>query len=105
MKISTIEGFQLSEGATVSYITNRMKIITNGAGVFSDQAHNCNRASEDVELEKIDATLSPSREQVKYFGKIRDVDKILATDVKELEATEHVRYSPSWVLAAPQAGR
>ena len=101
-KTSTTAGFQPTELRTTEYITNRMKIIDDGPGVLSDQAINWIRATEDVQLEIIDANLSESLEQAEKFAKICDLNESLAAKVKDLEATEPVRDGPSRELAAAQ---
>jgi hypothetical protein len=89
-KTSTTAGFQSTELSTTEYITNRMKIIDAGPGVLSNQAINWIRATEDVQLEIIDANLSESLEQAEKFAKICDLNESLAAKVKDLEATEPV---------------
>jgi len=90
LKTSTTGGFQPTELRTTEYITNRMKIIDDGPGVLSDQAINWIRATEDVQLEIIDANISESLEQAEKFAKICDLNASLAAIVKDLEATEAV---------------
>jgi len=94
-KTSTTAGFQPTELRTKEYITHRLKIIDDGHGVLSDQAINWIRATEDVQLEIIDATLAKSLEQAEIFAKICDLNESLAAKVKDLEATEPVRDGPS----------
>jgi hypothetical protein len=79
-----------------------MKIIDDGPGVLSDQAINWIRATEDVQLEIINANLSESLEQAEKFAKICDLNKSLAAKVKDLEETEPVRDGLSRELAAAQ---
>jgi hypothetical protein len=79
-----------------------MKIIDDSPGVMSDQAINWIRATEDVQLEIIDANLSESLEQAEKFPKICDLNESLAAKVKDLEATEPVQDGPSRELAAAQ---
>ena len=59
-KTSTTVCFQPTELRTTEYITNRMKIIDDSPGVLSDEAINWIRATEDIQLEIIDANLSKS---------------------------------------------
>ena len=60
---STTAGFQPTELRTMEYITNQMKIIHDGPGVLYHQAINWIWATEDVQLEIIEAHLSESLEQ------------------------------------------
>jgi hypothetical protein len=99
-KTSTTVGFQFTGLRTTEYITNRMKIIDNGPGVWSFKAINLIRATEDIQLEITDANLSESLEQAEKFAKICDLNESLAPKVKDLEATEPVRDSPSRELGA-----
>jgi len=94
-KTSTTAGFQPTELSTTEYITNRMKIIDNSPGVLSDQAINWIRATEDVQLEIIDANLSESLEQAEKFVKICNLNGSFAPKVKDLEATKLVRDGPA----------
>jgi len=79
-----------------------MKIINDGPGVLSDQAIDCIRAMEDVQLEIIDTNLSESLEQAEKFAKICDLNESFAATVKDSEATEPIRDGPSRELAAAQ---
>jgi hypothetical protein len=79
-----------------------MKIINDGPRVVFDQTMNWIRATEDVQLEIIDANLSESLKQAEKFAKICDFNKSLAAEVKDLEATEPVWDGPSRELAATQ---
>jgi predicted RNase H-like nuclease (RuvC/YqgF family) len=79
-----------------------MKVIENGPGHLSDQAINWIRATEDVQLEIIDANLSESLEEAEKFAKICDHNESLAAKVKVLEDTEPVQDGPSRELAAAQ---
>jgi len=99
---SATAGFQPTELRTTEYVTNRMKVIDNGPGHLSDQAINWIRATEDVQLEIINAHLSESLGQAKKFAKICDLNESLAAKVKDLEATEPVQDRPSRELAAAQ---
>ena len=101
-KTSTTVGFQPTEHRTTEYISNQMKIIDDGPGVFPDQAINCIRATEDVQFEIIDANLSKSLEQAEKFAKICDLNFSLAAKVKDLKATEPVRDVRSREFAAGQ---
>jgi len=101
-EISTTVGFQPTELRTTEYITNQMKIIDDGPGVLSDQAINWIKATEDVQLEIIDATHSESLEQTTKFAKICDLNQSLATEVKDLEVTEPIQDGPSRELGAAQ---
>jgi len=82
---STTVGFQPTELRTTEYITTRMNIIDDSPGVLSDQAINWIRATEDVQLEIIDANLSESLEHAEEFAKICDLNESLATEVRDLE--------------------
>jgi len=101
-KTSTTAGFQPTDLRTTEYITNQMKIIDDSPGVLSDQAINWIRATEDIQLQIIDANLSESLEQAEKFIKIFDLNENLAAKVKDLEATEPVRDGPSRELATAQ---
>jgi len=101
-KTSTTAGFQHAKLRTTEYIINRMKIIDDSPGVLSDQAFNWIRATEDVQLEFIDANLSESLEQAEKFPKICNLNESLAAEVKDLEATEPVRDGPSRESAPAQ---
>jgi len=101
-KTSTTAGFQPTDLRTTEYITNQMKIIDDSPGVLSDQAMNWIRATEDIQLEIIDANLSDSLEQAEKFTKICDLNQSLAARVKDLEATEPVRDGPRRELATAQ---
>jgi len=79
-----------------------MKIIDDGPRVFSDQAINWIRATEDLHLEIIGANLSESLEQAKKFAMICDLNESLAAKVKDLEVTEPARDGSSRELAAAQ---
>ena len=74
-KISTTTVFQPTELRTTEYVTNRLKVISNGPGVLSDQAIDRIRATEDVPLEIIDANLSVILEQAEKFAKIHDLNE------------------------------
>jgi hypothetical protein len=63
-------GFQPTELRTPQYVTNHIKVIDNGPGHLSDQAMNWIRATEDVQLEIIDANLSENLERAEKFSKI-----------------------------------
>jgi len=101
-KTSTTAGFRPTERRTTEYITNRMNNIHDGTGVLSDQAINSIRATEDVQLEIIDANLSESLEHAEKFAKFCDLNESLAAKVKNLEATVPVRNGPSREFAAAQ---
>ena len=101
-KTSTTAGFQPTEIRTTEYITNRMKIIDDGPEVLSDQAIHWIRATDDVQLEIIDANLSEILEQAEKFAKICDLNESFAAKVKDWEATEPVRDGLSRELAAAQ---
>jgi chromosome segregation ATPase len=58
---------------------------------LSDQAINWIKATEEGQLEIIDAGLSESLEQAESFAKICDLNESLAATVKELEAAEPVQ--------------
>jgi len=77
-----------------------MKIIDDCLGVLSDQAITWIRATEDVQLEIIDANLTESLEHAEEFAKISDLNESLAAEVKDLEVTEPVRDGPSREFAA-----
>jgi hypothetical protein len=99
---SATAGFQPTELRTAEYATNRMNVIEDGPGHLSDQAFNWIRATEDVQLEIIDANLSESLEQIGKFAKICDLNESLAAKVKDLEATGPLQEGPSRELAATQ---
>ena len=101
-KTSTSVGLQPTELCTTEYITNRMKIIDDSPGVLSDQAINWIRATEDVQLEIIDANLSESLEQAEKFAKICNLNESLSAKVEDLEVSEPFRDGPSWASAAAQ---
>ena len=101
-KTSATAGFQPTELCTTEYVTNRMKVINDGPGLLSDQAINWIRAAEDVKLEINDANLSESLEQAEKFAKICDINKSLAAEVRDLEATGPIQEGPSRELAAAQ---
>jgi len=77
-----------------------MKIIDDGPGVLSYQAIDWIRATEDVQLEILDANLSESLEQAEKFTKICNLNESLPVKVKDMEATEPIRDGPSRELAA-----
>jgi hypothetical protein len=79
-----------------------MKIIDDGPGVLSDQAINWIRATEDVQLEIIDANLSESLEQAEKFPNTCDLNEGLAVKDKDIEANGPVRPGPSRELVAAQ---
>jgi len=101
-RTSTTAGFQPTELRTTGYVTNWMKVIHDGPVVLSDQAINWIWATEDVQLELIDANLSESLEQAEKFTKICDLNESLATEVKDVRATEPVRDGPSRESEAAQ---
>jgi len=101
-KISTTAGFQPTKLHTTEYITNQLKITDDGPGVWSDQAIDWIRATEDVQLEIIDGNLSELLEHAKKCAKICDLNESLATMVQSLEGTEPVRCALSRELAAAQ---
>jgi hypothetical protein len=92
-------GFEPAELRTAEYVTERKKIIDDGPGHLSDQAINWIKATEDVQLEIIDAGLSESLEQAEKFSKVCELNESLAAKVKELEAAEPVQ-GPNKELAA-----
>ena len=67
-----------------------MKIINDVPGVLSNKAINWIRATEDFQMEIIDANLSESLEQGEKFAKICDLKESLAVKATDLEATEPV---------------
>jgi len=79
-----------------------MKIINDGPDVLLDQAINWIRATEDVQLEIIEANLSESLEQAEKFATICHINKSFAAKVTDLEATEPVRDGLSRELEATQ---
>jgi len=79
-----------------------MKVIDDGPGHLSDQVTNWISATEDIQLEIIDAIISESLEQAEKFAKICNFNESLAAKVKDLEATEPVQDGPSRELAAGQ---
>jgi predicted RNase H-like nuclease (RuvC/YqgF family) len=79
-----------------------MKVIDDSPGVLPDQAMNGIWATEEVELEIIDAYLSERVEPAEQFGRICDMNESLSAKGKDLEATEPVRDGPSRELAASQ---
>jgi len=99
-KTSATAGFQSTELGPTEYVTNRMKVIDDGPGPLSDQAINRIRATEDVQLEIIDANLYKSHEQAEKFAMICDLNESLTAKVKDLEDTEPVQDGPSRELAA-----
>jgi len=101
-KTSATAGFQPIELCTTEFVTNRMKVIDNGPRLLSDQAIDWIRATEDVQLEIIDANLSESLEQAEKFAKLCDLNEILAANVKDLEATGPVQEGPTRELADAQ---
>jgi len=60
-------GFQPTELRTTKYISNRRKVIDDGAMLLSDEAINWIMAKEDVQLEFNNASLSASLEQAEKF--------------------------------------
>jgi hypothetical protein len=72
------EGFEPAEPRSAEYVTTRKKIIDDGPGHLSDQAINWIKATEDVQLEIIDAGLSESLKRAEKFAKICDLNESLA---------------------------
>jgi hypothetical protein len=68
-----------------------MKVIDDSPGHFFDQAINWIKAMEDVQLEIINAGLLESLKHAEQFAKICNLNKSLATKVKELEAAEPIQ--------------
>jgi hypothetical protein len=60
-----------------------MKIIDDAPRLLSDQAINRIRATEDVQLEIIDANLSESLKQAEKFAKTCHLNVSLAAKVKD----------------------
>jgi len=101
-KTSATMGFQPTELGTTEYITNQMKVIVDGPRLLSDQAINWIRATEDIQLEMIDANLCENLEDAEKFAKTCDLNESLAAKVKDLEDAEPIQDSPSRELAAAQ---
>jgi hypothetical protein len=58
---------------------------------LSDQVINWIKATEDVQLQIINADLSESLQQAEKFAKICDLNESLSAKVKNLEAAESVQ--------------
>ena len=99
-KTSATTGFQSTELRSTEYVTNQMKVIDGSPGHLPDQAINWIRATEDVQLEVMDANLSERVEQAKKFAKICDLNESLAAKVRDLEGTEPFQVGPSREFAA-----
>jgi hypothetical protein len=95
----TTAGFEPAELRTAEYFTKRKKVIDDGPEHLLDQAINWIKATEDVQLEIINAGLSESLEQAEKFSKVCELNESLAAKVKELEAAESVQ-GPNKELAA-----
>jgi len=67
-----------------------MNIIYDDLRPLPDQAMNCIRAMQDIELEITNDILSQSIEKVGEFTIICDLNQGLATNVKDFEAAEPV---------------
>jgi hypothetical protein len=92
----TTASFEPGELRTAEYVTKRKKVIDDGLGHLSDQARHWINATEDVQLEIIDAGLSEK------FAKICDLNESVAAKVKELEAAEPVQGPNKELVAAHQ---
>ncbi|KAF8246992.1 hypothetical protein K440DRAFT_644312 [Wilcoxina mikolae CBS 423.85] len=99
---SVTADFQPVELRTEEYVTKQQKIIAEGPAPLSDQAINWIKATEDVQLEIIDADLSESLKQVEIFAKICDLNECSAAKVKDLEAAEPVQDTNNELAAAHQ---
>jgi hypothetical protein len=94
-KTSATTGFQPTERVTTEYILNWIKAIDGSPGLWSAQAINCIRATEDVQLEIIDGNLPSTLEHADMIAKICVLNESWAAYVTEMVATELVQDGPT----------